>query len=112
MTARALVVAALAALAALSFAACSGSNREGPLVTCEDLECGRINACEEGIIAGCVDGVVRYHVCSTTNDPDICAGSWQTPGAFRCDQNALDCEGCNPLLPACGGGSGGSGGGG
>lgn len=76
--------------------ACSLQNREGPDVTCADLECGRINACQDGIIAQCLDGVtVRYHVCNST-DNDLCDESWQIDGQFRCLEFATDCEGCRP----------------
>ena len=52
---------------------CSLQNVEGPDVTCEDLECGRINACAEGIITQCLDGqTVRWHVC-TSDTPTTCA---------------------------------------
>ena len=82
-----------AALACLG-AACSLENREGPEVTCAELECGRINACQEGIIAQCVDGRnVRYHVCGTDT---ACEQGWQTPGQFRCSADLTDCEGCRP----------------
>lgn len=96
----------------LTAMSCSLDNQEGPDVTCEDLACGRINACKEGIIAQCVDGVnVRFHVCGTE---DICTAGWQTPGQFRCSAETTDCEGCRPEREeGCGlgvGGSGGSGG--
>lgn len=87
------VVVWLTVLSAL-FAACSAGNREGPDVTCEDLACGRINACEEGIIAQCVDGiVVRFHVCT---DDTVCEREWQEPGAYTCAETDTDCEGCRP----------------
>ncbi len=74
--------------------ACSAGNREGPDVTCEDLACGRINACQEGIIAQCVDGlVVRFHVCQAEN---ICEEDWQVPGEYKCSEESTDCEGCRP----------------
>jgi hypothetical protein len=97
--------------AALSGSGCSLDNQEGPIVTCEDLECGRINACAEGIIAQCVDGRhVVYHVCSTE---DICGAEWQVAGQFRCAEDITDCEGCRPEregcsdIPSLGGGGGG-----
>jgi hypothetical protein len=84
----------LLSLLATPFLACSLSNREGPDVTCADLECGRINACEQGIIAQCADGkTVRYHVCS---EKKTCEATWQKPGEYRCDSAATDCEGCRP----------------
>jgi hypothetical protein len=36
---------------------CSTFNREGPEVTCEDLDGGFTNACRDGIIASCEEGV-------------------------------------------------------
>jgi hypothetical protein len=104
----------------LSGSGCSLDNQEGPEVSCVDLECGRINACEEGIIAQCVDGkTVVYHVCGTE---DICGAEWQVVGQYRCGEDVTDCEGCRPERAGCGalpvggagsvgaGGSGGSGG--
>lgn len=90
--------AALATWAALAASVvapgCSLQNRDGPVVTCEELECGRINACSNGIIAQCVDGQnVRYHVCDPGDD-EICDEEWQVPGAYRCQESATDCEGC------------------
>lgn len=74
--------------------ACSLQNQEGPAVSCQDLECGRINACEQGIIAQCVDGVtVVYRVCGTE---DVCAETWQVTGQYKCTFDATDCEGCRP----------------
>jgi hypothetical protein len=69
--------------AVLSAAACfSRLNREGPNVTCADLQNGLINACSEGIIASCADGThVTYEVC---DDKDACGASWQTRGAYSC----------------------------
>ncbi len=109
-----------ATVAALGFAllvgspsACSLDNQEGPLVTCEDLQCGRVNACQDGIIAQCADGRnVRYHVCGTE---DVCSETWQLPGQYRCEVEITDCEGCRPERSGCddipqgGGGAGGSG---
>jgi hypothetical protein len=90
----ALHIAAFALFALAASASCSLSNREGPEVTCADLECGRVNACEEGIIAQCVDGVtVRYHACATA---EICEATWQVPGAYKCSYELTDCEGCRP----------------
>jgi hypothetical protein len=74
--------------------ACSMDNREGPDVTCEDLACGRINACQNGIIAQCADGVVvRFRVCQ---DAAVCERDWQTLGEYRCSESDTDCEGCRP----------------
>lgn len=94
-------------------ASCSLDNREGPAVTCEELDCGRINACEQGIIAQCVDGrTVRYHVCATK---EACEAEWQVEGQYRCASDLTDCEGCRPERAGCGDvglGGGGAGGGG
>ncbi|MBK8936185.1 MAG: hypothetical protein IPM79_00645 [Polyangiaceae bacterium] len=80
--------------AVVAAGACSLTNQEGPLVTCSMLECGRINACQEGIIAQCVDGeTVKYRVCAVT---DICAAEWQKPGQYRCEAEDTDCQGCRP----------------
>jgi hypothetical protein len=50
----------------LALASCSSLNREGPLVTCADLQDGKTNACKEGIIASCKDGsTVTYEVCTS-----------------------------------------------
>lgn len=82
-------------LAGLS-ATCSLSNKEGPDVTCADLLCGQVNACSEGIIASCADGVtVKWHVC-TENAADICGEEWQKPGQYKCDEYDIECEGCRP----------------
>jgi hypothetical protein len=115
---RLLLVAAILAAPPVLFApACSLQNAEGPNVTCADLECGRINACESGIIAQCVDGVtVRYHVCTASAD-DVCAEDWQVPGQYKCLEFQTDCEGCRPeRVNGCaaneGGGGSGDGGGG
>lgn len=93
--------------------ACSLQNQDGPDVTCEDLECGRVNACVEGIIAQCVDGRhLKYHVCAST---DICQAEWQKKGEYRCSFEHTDCEGCRPERAGCGdlgGGDQGGGGGG
>ncbi len=99
MTRFALRLALLAALVALPIAvapACSLQNQEGPDVTCADLECGRINACEEGIIAQCVDGqTVKFHVCRSSGE-DICDEDWQVAGEYRCLEFQTECEGCRP----------------
>jgi hypothetical protein len=39
---------------------CSIFNREGPTVTCADLQNGVVNACKDGIIASCAGGAVAY----------------------------------------------------
>ena len=82
---------------------CSLDNQEGPEVTCEDLECGRVNACHDGIIAQCLDGQnVRYFVCFE-DGRDVCDETWQIPGQYRCDEFATDCEGCRPeRVEGCG----------
>ena len=83
-------------LCGLVLAACSVDNIEGPIVTCSELACGRYNDCLNGIIAQCLDGkTVRYYVCNEDGD-DVCNASWQTPGAYRCEQAQTDCEGCRP----------------
>ena len=103
-----LMLGCFGTLAALA-PACSGNNQEGPEVTCADLQCGRINACQEGIIAQCADGVnLRYHACSS--DKELCGYDWQIPGQYRCEAATTDCEGCRPDGPGCA--AGGSGGGG
>jgi hypothetical protein len=81
-------VAVLAA--ALGAASCSSLNREGPLVTCANLQGGTINACQGGIIASCRDGkTVTYEVCTDGDKPDqICSQTWQTEGAYQCTQRA------------------------
>jgi hypothetical protein len=97
---RALAVAAIGlAGASLALPGCSLLNQEGPEVTCEELACGKINACREGIIAQCADGVhLKYHVCGTT---DVCKATWQVEGAYKCTQEATDCEGCRPERTGC-----------
>src|SRR5262245_37141427 len=79
----ALGFAALARGAALAAAGCTKYYAvTGPFVDCEDLDCGGINACRDGIIAQCADGEnMRYHDCG---DPTVCEAAWQTPGAYRC----------------------------
>jgi hypothetical protein len=82
-------------------ASCSTANIEGPEVTCEDLQCGRINTCQSGIIAACLDGVrVVYHVCGAAGS-DVCSQYWQVEGQYKCDMYGLDCEGCDPDHPGC-----------
>jgi hypothetical protein len=68
-------------LSLLVATACSLLNRDGPVVSCEELDDGTVNACEEGIIATCIDGDVRYTAC---DDPSACKEPWQLPGAYRC----------------------------
>jgi hypothetical protein len=68
------------ALAVLLASGCSVLNREGPAVTCEDLNYGLINACQDGIIASCLHGKIAYTLC----DADACEESFQRPGAYRC----------------------------
>lgn len=73
----------------LSMPGCSMANREGPLVTCEDLEYGQVNACKEGIIARCEAGVVAYEVCEDDVGDDaarnLCDATWQVPGSYSCE---------------------------
>jgi hypothetical protein len=92
---------------------CSLQNQEGPDVTCQDLGCGVINACANGIIAHCADGrTVVFHVCAPGDD-GVCDEDWQIEGQYRCDEYDTLCEGCNPGGPGCavgGGGSAGAGG--
>jgi len=95
------VVAVVAGLAG-----CSMLNREGPDVTCADLQNGVVNACEEGIIATCVAGEVRFEVCS---DKEACDGTWQEQGAYRCEEG--DAIPTPSATGGSGGGTGGSGGG-
>jgi uncharacterized membrane protein YgcG len=112
-----LAVLAAAAVPLAALPTCSLQNVEGPDVTCADLECGRINACRDGIIAQCLDGkTVRYDVCKASAD-DVCEEDWQIPGQYRCLEFETDCEGCRPERvhgcagQATGGGAGGGGGG-
>ena len=80
-------------------ASCSLGNREGPDLTCAELECGRVNACAEGIITQCADGItVKYHVCS---DSSACGKDWQVAGQYRCSEDQTDCEGCRPERTGC-----------
>ncbi len=97
---------ALALLAWATLAAgttrCSLQNREGPDVTCADLGCGKYNDCADGIIASCLDGkTMRYHVCDTSDDDDVCSADWQVRGQYKCDQYAVDCEACRPERAGC-----------
>lgn len=86
-------------------AACSVFNRQGPSVTCDDLQNGAINACKEGIIASCVDGVhVAYQVCTGDDGADTCSQSWQTAGAYRCSRQLSDSAGSEASeVPSSGG---------
>jgi hypothetical protein len=69
--------------------ACSGLNREGPNVTCNDLQGGAINACKDGIIAACKDGKnVTFEVCTESDGDKACEASWQTKGAYTCTQGS------------------------
>ena len=114
---RALVLAPLLAGPLWVAHGCSLQNHDGPDVTCEELDCGRINACRDGIIAHCLDGrTMRYTVCLEGGE-DICESDWQNPGAYRCLEFETDCEACRPeRTRGCGafgsGGMGGSAGGG
>lgn len=80
---------------------CSALNREGPLVTCDELGGGTSNACADGIIASCKDGAnVTYQVCENdvdgTSAKDLCTASWQAPGNYACsDRNAGSSGGSN-----------------
>lgn len=97
---------AIASIVACAGAAvgCSLLNQEGPTVTCEELLCGKINACEDGIIAQCVDGqTLKYHACELA---DACEQSWQVKGAYRCAVETTDCEGCRPERDGCVGATG------
>lgn len=82
--------------------ACSSLNREGPNVTCADLQGGAINACQQGIIASCRDGKkVTYQVCTNdvgdTTAEQLCSASWQTKGAYKCEHSgASDAGGTAP----------------
>lgn len=87
------------ALLGLVALACSTQNREGPDVSCGDLDNGGINACQQGIIATCSSGSVKYQVC---DDDSACDAAWQDKGKFRCQQ-------ADPV-PGLDGGSSGSGG--
>ena len=78
MTRRALIVLAV-------LTGCSVLNRLGPRTSCDALQQGLVNACQDGIIATCVDRYrVAYEVC---DDSAACASSWQVQGHFRCSQD-------------------------
>jgi hypothetical protein len=108
---------ALLALSLLALCAavptCSLSNKEGPAVTCADLQCGKLNDCHDGIIASCLDGkTMKYYVCYE-NGQDICDEEWQIRGQYRCEEHMPDCVSCSPTAAGCGNsGSGGGGDGG
>lgn len=63
---------------------CSLLNREGPDVSCADLDNGAQNACKEGIIATCTNSTVVYKVC---DDKNVCEASWQSAGEYRCTES-------------------------
>jgi cysteine-rich repeat protein len=74
-------------MAASLLVSCSLLNREGPDVTCDDLLGGAISACEQSVIARCLDGeTVTYEVCDEELVPgeDVCSASWQDPKNHRC----------------------------
>ena len=78
----------LVAIAVL--ASCSTLNREGPDVTCEDLENGAVNACRDGIIARCMGDAVTFEVCTSDDSPtpeEVCEASWQVEGVYRCRES-------------------------
>jgi hypothetical protein len=69
--------------------ACSGLNREGPDVSCNELQGGAVNACKDGIIASCKDGkTVTFEVCTNSDGDKACEASWQTKGAYTCTQGS------------------------
>ena len=91
------------ALAALALApGCSLDNREGPDVTCPQLACGKKNACKDGIIAACPDGVTVEWIVCPSQSKELCQAEWQIEGAYRCDEFGLGCEGCDPEAAGCG----------
>ena len=77
-----MIAKATTLLLALMLSACSLQNREGPNVTCADLEDGAINACSEGIIATCEKGSMTWQACESD---DVCDEAWQTPNKYRCN---------------------------
>jgi cysteine-rich repeat protein len=86
-------LALLALLLALSsLTSCSQLNREGPAAGCDELGGGRVNACQQGILAICEAGAMRYRVCP---DEAACEAAWQHAGAFRCAEG-------EPLPEVCG----------
>jgi len=88
-----------ALLAGLVALACSTQNREGPDVSCGDLDNGSVNACQQGIIATCRSGKVTFMVC---DDDSACDAAWQEKGKYRCQQG--------DQVPGLDGGASGSGG--
>lgn len=91
-------------LVVLLLVGCSTLNREGPDVTCTDLDNGAENACADGIIATCQGGAVRWSVCEQAS---ACEAAWQTVGRYRCAQSDP-----LPVLPAASGSGGSAGSGG
>jgi hypothetical protein len=98
MSARVLF-AALVVLGAIGLH-CSALNRDGPNATCASLGNGATNACDNGIIAYCMNGTMQYKVC---DDSGACGQSWQTHGAYACSLG-------EPAFHPNGGGAGSSGG--
>ena len=79
------ILALLSALAC--FAGCSALNREGPNVSCNELQAGAINACKDGIIASCKSGTtVAYEVCTGSDGEKACEATWQKKTAYTCAQ--------------------------
>ena len=62
------LVALLSVVLACLVASCSLLNREGPDVTCADLRNGALKACENGIVASCINGKVEWEVCDGIED--------------------------------------------
>lgn len=85
--------------------ACSVLNREGPNVTCSDLQSGAINACSEGIIATCGNGAVHWTVC---DDKAACEASWQTVDNYRCTESSSYSPAQSPGTGGAAFGSGGA----
>lgn len=94
-------------------ASCSLANREGPDVTCGQLQNGAVNACKAGILGSCVGGSVTYKVC---DDGSACEASWQKQGQYRCAEtdpppgvattacsSSNQCSGATPQCYAAGG---------
>jgi len=71
-------------LAVVALLGCSLANREGPDVTCVDLQSGAENACADGIVATCQAGAVRWLAC---DDATACKAPWQTVGRYRCAES-------------------------
>lgn len=92
-------------MAACAMASCSSLNREGPPVTCADLNGGAVNACQQGIIASCKDGkTVTYQVCTDGTNPDqVCGDTWQVKGRYQCTQSSTGNATCIPAASSlCG----------